>query len=282
MPLALRNGRRFYGRDVHYIGDAYGCFVARMLGVRAHRLQNYHAAADEFAKVYRHHSTLGYEFELFCIQRWFVLMEFLKKTGKDCCVYLDTDVLLTRNLNDLVRQTLDFGLTFTGYSAHVCFVNRLTALEELCSYILKLYSDPANEERLRARHKEMAANYGGGGVSDMTMFWWLQKELPDLIGDYPAIFGQSPIDVSLGDTRGFEVDGTGFKKLAWTCGQASAFLSSGDEIPLFAIHHQGSAKKIIQFNFRKTRETNSFFNKFETIIDSLVFFGWRCVQKIFL
>jgi hypothetical protein len=249
VPLALRNGRRFYGKDVYFIGDAYGCFVARMFGVRAHRLRDYHFAADEFAKVYRHHSTLGYDFELFCIQRWFVLLEFLKKTKRDSCIYLDTDVLLTRNLSDLVRQALHFGLTFTGYSAHVCFVNHVTALEKLCNYIMSLYSNPANEERLRARHEEMAVHYGGGGVSDMTMFWWMQKEFPDLIGDYPSIFGNSPIDVSMDDTRGFEADGEGFKKLVWAAGQPSAILTSGELSPLWALHHQGKGKEILKRHY---------------------------------
>lgn len=281
VPLALRNGRRFYGKDVHYIGDAYGCFVARMFGVRAHRLRHYRKAADDFANVYRHHSTLGYEFELFCIQRWFVLLEFLKKTKRDSCIYLDTDVLLTRNLSDLVRQTLHFGLTFTGYSAHVCFVNHVPALERLCTYIMSLYLNPANEERLRARHEEMAIHYGGGGVSDMTMFWWMQKERPDLIGDYPSIFGNSPIDVSMDDIRGLEVDGEGFKKLVWDGGQPSAVLTSGQQIPLVALHHQGNAKKTMRISCRKIREANSLFDKIQAMIESLVYFIWKGVQKIF-
>ena len=257
VPLALRNGRRFYGKDVHYIGDAYGCFVARMFGVRAHRLRDFHKAADEFVQVYRHHSTLGYEFELFCIQRWFVLLEFLKKTKRDSCIYLDTDVLLTRNLSDLVRQTLHFGLTFTGYSAHVCFVNHVPALEKLCTYIMSLYSNPANEERLRARHDEMATYYGGGGVSDMTMFWWMQKERPDLIGDYPSIFGNSPIDVSMDDTRGLEVDGEGFKKLVWDAGQPSARLTSGQRVAMAALHYQGKAKFLIESHYSKILKSRS-------------------------
>jgi hypothetical protein len=233
---------------VHYIGDAYGCFVARMLGVRAHRLRDYHSAADGIAKIYRHHSTLGYEFELFCIQRWFVLLEFLRKKGIDSCVYLDTDVLLATNLKEIVEKTWSFGLTFTGYSAHVCFVNRTAALAELCHFITRLYENPANDERLRARHEEMATHYGGGGVSDMTMFWWMQKERPGLIGDYPGIFGDSPIDVSLDDTRGFQSDENGFKKIEWVDRIPMALAEDGRRIPLLALHHQGRGKNALLIN----------------------------------
>jgi hypothetical protein len=250
VPLALLNGKQFYGRNVHYIGDAYGCFVARMLGVRAHRLRDYHKGADDFAKIYSHHSTLGYDFELFCIQRWFVLLEFLRKQGMDSCVYLDTDVLLAANLQEIVEKTRKFGLTFTGYSAHVCFVNRAAALAELCDFISQLYENPDNEERLRARHEEMAANYGGGGVSDMTMFWWMQKERPDLIGDYPSIFGDSPIDVSLDDTRGFKADANGFKKIEWFNRIPNVNAADGRSIRLLALHHQGAAKVLFQYNFK--------------------------------
>jgi hypothetical protein len=248
VPLALLNGKQFYGRNVHYIGEAYGCFVARLLGVRAHRLRDYHSAADGFAKIYRHHSTLGYEFELFCIQRWFVLLEFLRKQGMDSCVYLDTDVLLAANLNGIVQMTRQFGLTFTGYSAHVCFVNRIDALAKLCDYVTSLYQNPVNSNRMVSWHKEMVGNNGAGGVSDMTAFYWFQKDHQDLIGGYPSIFGDSPIDVSLDDTRGFLADADGFKNLQWHGRIPHATAEDGQQIQFLALHHQGRGKELMLRN----------------------------------
>ena len=188
LPLALLNGRKFCAGKVHFIGDPFGCWVARLCGATAWPMKHFSTAANEFAKIYRHHSELGVDFELFCIQRWFVLAEFMEVNGLETCTYLDTDVLLTQKLNNEQKRTSDFGLTYTGYSAHVCFVNRQAALQQFCNSIRMLYTDPGSEERFQKWHQQMLESSGGGGVSDMTLFYWFQKEHPEVLGDYPTIF----------------------------------------------------------------------------------------------
>lgn len=273
VPLALWNGRRFYGSDVYYIGDAYGCFVARVLGVRAHRLKNYHKSADKFSKIYRHHSNLGYDFELFCIQRWFVLSEFLQATGMKSCVYLDTDVLLAQNLSELVRQTTQFGIVFTGYSAHVCFINQSAMLRKLTDFINSFYIDVNNESLLESMHKSMVERAGSGGVSDMDLFYLFREKQPTSAGSFPKIFGKSPIDVSLADTRGFEEDAKGFKKLVWNGGRPSVVTGDGKIILLAALHHQGKAKSIMSKNYRKI-------SKCFMVFSSLVCFSLNIFFKV--
>src|SRR5206468_4295064 len=141
--------------------------------------------------------------------------EFMAEQGLDACTYLDTDVLLTRNIDGEQTRTAGFGLTYTGYSAHVCFVNHPAALKKLCSYITALYADPTSEGQLNQWHCQMVDGAGSGGVSDMTLFHWFQKENPEILGDYPSIFGDSPFDVSLEEIRGFQSDAFGLKRLAW-------------------------------------------------------------------
>jgi hypothetical protein len=222
-----------------------------MLGVRPHRLKDYHKSADKFSKIYRHHSNLGYEFELFCIQRWFVLSEFLQAKGLNSCLYLDTDVLLTQNLSELARQTAQFGMAFTGYSAHVCFINQSAMLCELTDFIKSFYLDLNNEQFLKSMHKSMVERAGSGGVSDMDLFYLFREKHPTSMGCFPKILGKNPIDLSLADTRGFEEDEKGFKKLVWNGGRPSAVTSDG-QINLFAaLHHQGKAKSIMNENYCK-------------------------------
>jgi len=248
VPLALLNGKSAYAKNIYYLGGRYGCLVARLLGVKAYPMNHYLGAADAFGKIYRHHSDLSHDFELFCIQRWFILMEFLESRQLEECIYLDTDVLLTRSLDAEMAQTRQFGLTFTGYSAHVCFVNRLDAIKQFCQYIMDFYADPASESRFREWHQKMVKESGSGGVSDMTLFYWFQKEHPDVLGDYPAIFGDSPIDVSLEEIRGFESDENGFKKLVWKRGIPSAITTEGASFELSALHHQGRSKQLMRSN----------------------------------
>ena len=242
VALALLNGQKFGSGTVHYIGDVFGCWVARCCGARTWPLDRFRKSADAFAKIYRHHSELGEEFELFCIQRWFILTEFMAACGLESCTYLDTDVLLTRNLDAEHARTISFGLTYTGYSAHVCFVNQRTALQRCCAFVTALYTHPSSEERLQQWHRQMVADAGGGGVSDMTLFHWFQKDHPDVLGDYPSLFEDSPFDVSLEEVRGFQRDEDGFKRLVWSKGRPSAVTTDGRMIDLAALHHQGRGK----------------------------------------
>jgi len=242
VPLALLIGRKFCAGKVHLIGDAFGCWVARLCGVQTWPIKRFRKSADEFAKIYRHHSELGAEFELFCIQRWFILAEFMGACGLDACAYLDTDILLTRSIDGEQARTAGFGLTYTGYSAHVCFVNRLAALQRFCSFVMALYANPSSEERMQQWHRSHVERCGGGGVSDMTLFHWFQMEHPEVLGDYPSIFGDSPFDVSLENIGGFQSDEDGLKRLIWSEGRPSAIATDGRRIELASIHHQGRGK----------------------------------------
>jgi len=107
---------------------------------------------------------------------------------------------------------------------------------------MDLYADPASESRFREWHQKMVKESGSGGVSDMTLFYWFQKEHPDVLGDYPAIFGDSPIDVSLEEIRGFESDEDGFKKLLWNGCRPCALKKDGQFVELLCLHHQGWSK----------------------------------------
>jgi hypothetical protein len=218
------------------------------VGVGAWNLRDFRQGADSFAAIYCHYSSLEADFELFCIQRWFILADFMAAKGLESCVYLDTDILLTENIEEKKARTLDFGLTYSGYSAHLCCVNRLHALQQFCDWITALYSDPTSEERLIEWHRNMVADWGGGGVSDMTLFHWFQKAHPEVLGDYPAIFGDSPFDVSLEEVCCFQADEEGFKRLVWADGRPSAVADDGHLIPLASLHHQGRGKARLSQN----------------------------------
>jgi hypothetical protein len=53
--------------------------------------------------------------------------------GLDSCIYPDTDILLTENIEEKRAPTLASGLTNSGHSAHRCCVNLLHALQQFCN-----------------------------------------------------------------------------------------------------------------------------------------------------
>jgi hypothetical protein len=66
---------------------------------------HYFELAGEFAKHYEHLSTNGYEIELMCFQRWFILQDFMVKHGMDRCFHLDSDTMLYANVDEEYPNT---------------------------------------------------------------------------------------------------------------------------------------------------------------------------------
>ena len=100
-------------------------------------------------------------------------------------------------------------------------------------------------------HKSMVARAGGGGVSDMDMFYLFREKQSTMTGSFPEIFGRSPIDLTLSETNGYKDDGRGFKRLVWNGRRPSAILFNEQLIPLSALHHQGKAKSLIKLHYSK-------------------------------
>jgi hypothetical protein len=59
--------------------------------VEHHSFSNYFQGALDFSKIYRHYNTTSYEYEIFCFQRWYILLEFLVNNQIEKCLYVDSD-----------------------------------------------------------------------------------------------------------------------------------------------------------------------------------------------
>lgn len=256
VPLALANGRRF-GGHVCYLGDAFGCRIARKFGATTARIGDFAATSRAFEPFYRHHSTLGVEFERQCISRWFILRDYMKAVDLKSAIYLDTDILATTPLDPFQEQTRHYGMTFTGYSAHCCFINDVAVLDMFCDFVTEVYSDLVWDVRLRDWERHMLSAAGAGGVSDMTLFQWFHQRHPELLGSYDDIFQDSPIDLSLAETAGWKATEQGFKYLLWDDGGPAAIREDGTPVKLAALHHQGTAKLLMRANARKLGDLTS-------------------------
>lgn len=130
----------------------------------------------KFAKIYQHVSTNPYDYELFCIQRWFVLDQFAHEYGISSFYFFDADVLIytdlqkSKILNEFVYEK-NTSLLISEISAHSSYFRDVSVLDSLCDFIystyernnclLKIESDLWNE---KYKNKER------GGICDMT---WL-------------------------------------------------------------------------------------------------------------
>src|SRR5262249_37022144 len=117
---------------IYLLGDASN---NRYDFVEHRDLRDYFAGADEFAKIYRHYSTHGLDFELICFQRWFILRDFVVAHGIEQCLYLDSDVMLYADATSDVQKfaEFDFSLCWDSIGC-VFFLNKWQGLEEFCQF----------------------------------------------------------------------------------------------------------------------------------------------------
>lgn len=120
-------------------------------GIKHELIPDYHQGASEFAKVYKHMSPCEYHYNLFCFQRWFILLDYMRSHNLNECWTLDSDVML---FADLSRQE------FKGMSCEFTWTTYITRkdLEELCTITQNHFSDPHLFKYLKQYTKE-TGNY---------------------------------------------------------------------------------------------------------------------------
>ncbi|QSH41009.1 hypothetical protein P0136_10270 [Lentisphaerota bacterium ZTH] len=135
-------------------------------------MDNYFSKAVEFAEIYRHLSTNPYQYELFCIQRWFILNKYMAENGMEKCFVCDTDVMIYSDIDEALKpfEKADLALVIQNqdYALSISLLP-FKALEDFCSFITNLYNDKQAVEKLNIYYKNVIARKNLGGVSDMTL-----------------------------------------------------------------------------------------------------------------
>ena len=85
--------------EVILLGDDANASLGSV--VRHVNIRQYSKGASEFEKVYQHFSTNPYNYERFCLQRWFMLEEFMRSSGYQEVFVCDSDVLMYADINDI-------------------------------------------------------------------------------------------------------------------------------------------------------------------------------------
>jgi hypothetical protein len=206
-------------------------------------INNYLYEAKEFAKVYKHMSTNGFDNELFCFQRWFILKEFCGANKLNEFLYLDSDLLIYCNIDSVFGKLKDYDLTISKkLSPHCCYFPSMDKLNKFCDFIPKLYSDPNYTDRFLAKHKYHLDNNLNGGVCDMTAFNEFQKEPSIKAKDLSVIENNEVFDDNINDPDGFFMK-DGIKQLNFENGFYYGTVSaSGQKIKFNTLHFQGPAK----------------------------------------
>jgi len=244
--------------------------------VEHYNISDYFKTAEEFVKIYKNLSFNNKSFELFCIQRWFILNDFLHKHNIEKCLHIDSDILLYSDFSkedEYVSKIQPYDMTLSGCSPHCMFINNTEAISKFCEFVTDKYKDEnliqeISEIYLKKqtyRTWDLSAN----PVSDMFWFNLFEK------GSYVKIFStvtdfSSPLVNNNIDTCNLPSRYNTFGHLLNVLFNNKTpylyDLVDNKIVRLHNLHCQGSAKRLMSkyatFN-KKENEKIPQFNKFD-------------------
>ena len=253
---------------VYLLGNGANAMYSNLVEHR--HSKDYFKYAEAFASIYEHHSTNPHDYELFCLQRWFVLLAFMEQEGLEECLYLDSDILYFGRADDewaLVQARAgEAGLTSVTKSPHTNYIRDRRALRDFCDYITACYATPEGKTKLMGYLEMHEAIHGKlGGISDMTFFLHYRLEYPERILDLsvvaPSNTGAYAYDITIDTTEGYVATPNGLKAITFkTTGPASmlqpyASLANGESARMVTLHFQGASKQYMA-EFVKAKPAN--------------------------
>ena len=244
LPLSLLKAKESNpGSDVILLGDGQNAHLGSIVH-HFHHLK-YAKQATELAKVFVNFSTNPSDFELICLQRWMILLDFLDENKIDQCLYLDSDVLLFDEMVSDAQRFQTYGMTVAGISGHTNFIHGRNTLERFCKHIQNAYTQPEARLILEDKYKVFRQYHEAGGISDMTFFTEFRAENPVSILDISEPIEGRMFDITITYTHGVKAE-NGIKKLTWEENRPYAESLTGDEIEMRSLHFQGDSKRYMK------------------------------------
>lgn len=217
-------------------------------------MKNHFTSANEFSKIYKHFSTNPYHYELFCIQRWFILRDYMKENSIKKCFVCDTDVLVYSNIEKALILFGDDRMALiklgSTYSLGISFI-LLEKLTLFCNYIGDCYQDDNLLKRLEECYLTTKKKKLLGGVSDMSLATNWIKTLPqDTLGNLLEVRNTTTFDSHIGSPFQVPTDNYKFrlgrKVITWQHNQPYCYSYKYRENILFhLLHFQGPNKYLM-------------------------------------
>ncbi|CAM9256060.1 unnamed protein product [Phaeothamnion confervicola] len=124
------------------------------LGLLIGEVKDFSKIGDRFARIYKHQSINPADYERWCFQRWFVILEYFEQLDNvppvHCIVALDADILLLKSPAGLLRANIPVGV-MEDFSASYDLVVRtlgsfmywsLLGLKSFTNFLTDIYQAP--------------------------------------------------------------------------------------------------------------------------------------------
>ncbi len=216
-------------------------------------IYHYNNSAKNFEKIYIHRSKNTYEFELFCFQRWFILLEYTKTHSISRFLHLDSDVLLVSELEKITKNSADFNYVM------ICGHNLLAntrGLEVYCDYIIDTYQNNFQilEDYYRGiwyetiyMNNDYVLEFTNQNVCDMTLLHLLIQSKPSITYKNIGIIDEENYvcDNNIGYAEWFD-SFLWLKKVVYKDGKYYGFINK-KRVQFLTLHFQWVFKKMIPY-----------------------------------
>lgn len=165
-----------------------------------YNIEDYTSYCSEFVNVYEHKSSGGYDYELFCFLRWFILKKFIETHNLETIFYVDSDVMLYVDVNDEYHKYSQYDLTLLHRTAAVSSFFTKQGLNNFCDFVLNTYKNKEeyNYKKISSHYDVLKSCNKEGGVCDMTYFdffhYYDEGGGPGKVGEMMSIIDNSTYD----------------------------------------------------------------------------------------
>lgn len=259
---------------IYLIGNAANKHFSKL--VRHVDIGEYAEAGANLSAVYRHNSSLGQEFEFLCIERWFILNQFMLTHNINSCIYSDSDILMYADLSRHFARLNHSGMTWESFSAHTNYISDQIFLQKYCDLVIDLYSGKTFSDEFKNESHFFRINAGSlkMNISDMSFFHDYNLLYQNILLHVDRPNNAGVIDAMLDDARYFETDKERFKNIVWE--KKTPYVTektSQTRFPMLTLHFQGRGKQRLKQSF--TEKSLYFFyilinNSVRLIFDKIV------------
>ncbi len=229
---------------IYVIGDAE-CRSSMLAvpGVTLVELEAYAHSGEELRTLYQHFSPNSYAFELICLERWFVLRDFMKEKGFERVFHLDSDVMLYAAIEEELKHYLELDFTYSWSSGHNSFFN-LEAVRQLCDWTVRTYQEENTTGRLAALYQGYRAEGRHAGISDMSFIGELAQSgilrAQDLSN---GAYGPSIYNANIKTSLGFVKVGENISIEFQSDQPYGRRTPEGEQVRFATLHFQGYSKR---------------------------------------
>ncbi|MBI3583561.1 MAG: hypothetical protein HY096_06370 [Nitrospinae bacterium] len=246
--------------DIYIIGDKSN---DRFNFIRHVLIDDYSRMASSFEKVYKHYSTNSYQFELFCIQRWFILSEFMEREKIKNIFMCDSDLMIYCDISEQNKRFEDYIVSYCypnyqdnyrwSASAHNSFWTS-DAINSFCSFIFEIYTTD-KVKILEDKWNYHISNKIPGGICDMTLLYLFAKGSDNKICNLLKVMGGSVYDDNINCSENYFRNEyqikNNKKEIVWEDNHPYCYNTNlNRKIKFLTLHFQGSAKQVIHRGYR--------------------------------